>query len=769
MGGTELNKKFKISISGIVQGVGFRPFIYNLAQRHNLKGYVFNNSQGVEIHLQCHEESLQNFIHDINSKNPPRSKIKKINTAQYFSPGAYTDFSIRFSKKKDSISAEISPDLDICPDCLQELFDKTNRRYLYPFINCTNCGPRFTITKNIPYDRQYTTMHDFKMCESCRQEYENPANRRFHAQPNGCYACGPKIELLNNKHEKLFIGGNSNEVKKICEFIATQLKSGRIVAIKGIGGFHFACDALNETAVKNLRARKYREDKPFALMFPEMASIRRYCEVSIHEEKLLTDYQHPIVLLKNKIKVANSVAPGNNYLGCMLPYTPIHHLLMYFFPNPLVMTSGNVSDEPVKYLNDDALNHLSNIADFFLLNDRDIHIRCDDSVVRSYNKQSYFIRRSRGYTPMDLNINYSFSRNILACGGQQKNVFAFSKQDKIFLSHHIGDLKNYSVLKSFEKGIEHFKNIFEISPEIIAIDKHPDYLSHIFGKEYATQHELPTIEIQHHHAHAAACMAEHELNEKVIALVLDGTGYGDNGNIWGGECLVCDYNQAERIAHFREVKMPGGEFAIKNIAAMGLAYLFEIFGDEIDQLSLPFLKKIKERGIIIEMLQKNLNSPITTSCGRLFDGIAAICGFRDFVNYEGQAAVEFEQAIANRTKAYYNFSITNNNIIDWEPAIREIILDVNNKVSHSIISEKFHRGLVKIFLQLLIKIRQNYNINKIVLSGGVFMNLFLLKNLEFQLINHNFGVYTHKKVPANDGGIALGQLFIADHKFNQNS
>ena len=767
MGGKKQNS-IKISISGIVQGVGFRPFVFNLATKKQLKGYVLNNSQGVEIILQCDESQVENFIEILTATAPPRSKIKDIKVEQSNNDKIYSDFSIRFSQQNNIISTEISPDLDVCPDCLRELFDKSNPRYLYPFINCTNCGPRFTITQNIPYDRKNTTMSSFNMCDFCQSEYNEPINRRFHAQPNGCHQCGPKLELMTNQSEQIFIGNDSITVEQIFDFITKKLQQGYIFAIKGIGGFHLVCDALNEKAVQTLRKRKYREDKPFAVMFSSTNEIKKYCNVTENEKELLEDFQHPIVLLKKHTDVAQSVAPGNHYLGCMLPYSPVHHILMHFYQSPLVMTSGNISDEPVKHKNIDALENLSEIADYFLMNNRDINIRCDDSVVRSYNNQPYFIRRSRGYTPTDLEIDHSFSTQILACGAEQKNVFALAKNDKIFMSHHIGDLKNYSVLQAFQQGINHFQNIFDIAPKLVAIDKHPDYLNHIFGKEYASEHNIPFIEVQHHHAHAASCMAENELDEKVIALVLDGTGYGDDAKIWGGECLVCDYHRYERVGHFREAKMPGGDFAIKNISAMGLAYLYEIFGSGVHNIELPFIEKIKNKNLTFEMLEKNINTPVTTSCGRLFDGIAAICGFREFVNYEGQAAIEFEQAIDENCTDLYNFTIKKNNIIDWEPMIKEMIEDIHQQIPISVISAKFHLGLVNIFVQLLEKIRQEHQINKIVLSGGVFMNLFLLKNLEFQLLNHNFEVYTHKKVPANDGGIALGQLFIADH-FYKNS
>ncbi|MFP4546928.1 MAG: carbamoyltransferase HypF [Fidelibacterota bacterium] len=769
MGGTGNYQTNLIKVYGIVQGVGFRPFVYKLARELKLPGYVLNDSEGVKIHLQCNAASVKKFLDKLQSETPPRSRITNITTEQYTHDQSFHNFSIHFSDDTNSKTAQVSPDLDVCEDCYNELFDKSDRRYLYPFINCTNCGPRFTITQDIPYDRKNTTMKPFIMCASCQAEYDDPVNRRFHAQPNGCHDCGPQLQLVDNTGKNLIAGSDMTEVDHIFNKITNFIANGEIIAIKGIGGFHLACDALNETAVRTLRMRKYREDNPFAVMFSNIEQIETWCEISDHEKQLLTDVQHPIVLLKIKQRVAESVAPGNHFLGCLLPYSPVHHLLMNYCDRPLVMTSGNKSDEPVKYDNQIALDQLGGIADYFLLNNRDINIRCDDSVIRSYKNAPYAIRRSRGYVPADLQLDYSFSKAILACGAEQKNVFALAKNQQVYLSHHIGDLKNYAVLKAFETGIDHFQNIFEIGPVIIAVDKHPDYLSTHYGIETAQSQGINLVRVQHHHAHAAACMAENQLNEPVLALILDGTGYGNDETIWGGECLLCDYKQSQRIGHLRQVKMPGGDRAVRNIGAMGLAYLYKTFGEETRSLDLPFLSRIEDKELVLQMLKKGINSPVTSSCGRLFDGFAAIAGFRARVNYEGQAAIEFEQQIDSVTDATYNFNITANDecdILDWEPAIRELIVDIHTRKSFAEISEKFHNGLTAALYKLLKRARKKYKINKVVLSGGVFMNLFLLKNLENKLLNDNFKVYTHKKVPANDGGIALGQLFIADHQIN---
>ncbi len=770
MGGTKNYRTNLIKVLGIVQGVGFRPFVYKLARELKLPGYVLNDSEGVKIHLQCDDSSLRDFLQKLQAEAPPRSHITTIITEKISSDRSFDDFSIQFSDGSNAKTAQVSPDLDVCEDCHDELFDRSDRRYLYPFINCTNCGPRFTITRDIPYDRKNTTMHPFKMCDTCQAEYDDPENRRFHAQPNGCHECGPRLQLVNNSGKEIMAGTGPEIVHRIFSEISDHIDNGKIMAVKGIGGFHLACDALNETAVRTLRARKYREDKPFAVMFSNIEQIAGWCEINDHEKQLLTDVQHPIVLLKIKNPVAESVAPGNHYLGCMLPYSPVHNLLLTYCDRPLVMTSGNKSDEPVKYDNQVALDQLGGIADYFLLNNRDINIRCDDPVIRSYKNAPYPIRRSRGYVPADLELDYSFSEEILACGAEQKNVFALAKNQQVYLSHHIGDLKNYAVLKAFEAGIEHFQTIFEINPEIIVVDKHPDYLSKHYGIGMSQSQGMRLVKVQHHHAHAAACMAENQLNEPVLALVLDGTGYGDDGTIWGGELLRCDYKQSQRIGHLRQVKMPGGDRAVRNIGAMGLAYLYEIFGEETRSLDLPFLARIEDKDLVLQMLKREINSPVTSSCGRLFDGFAAIAGFRHRVNYEGQAAIEFEQQIGSDTDADYNFNINANgecDILDWEPAIRGLIFDIHKGSNFTEISEKFHNGLTKALYKLLKRARKKYKINKVVLCGGVFMNLFLLKNLENKLLNDNFKVYTHRKVPANDGGIALGQLFIADHLINK--
>jgi len=772
----------KISITGIVQGVGFRPHVYKLAVSNRLNGFVLNDTTGVTIEIQGSEEEVLRFERELKHNPPIRSRIDTFNISIKDSSELFNYFSIKESKSSDEKIAQISPDLDICKDCLRELFNPNDRRYLYPFINCTNCGPRFTIIKDVPYDRPLTTMEIFKMCEVCQKEYDDPMNRRFHAQPNACSVCGPKVYLCDNHDKEILIGGTSDENEILFKKVSELLKEGKIIAVKGIGGFHLACDALNEEAVSTLRKRKFREDKPFALMFHDIKSVGLFCEISKQEKTLLESVAHPVVLLrkrKNK-DVAHSVAPNNHYLGAMVPYSPIHHLLFHFFSNPLVMTSGNVSDEPIVFKNSEAFEYLSKIADFFLLHDRDINIRCDDSVYRIWSGLEYPVRRSRGYVPDSIRLEWEFSEPVLACGPEQKNTFALAKGNRIYLSHHIGDMENYEVLRSLEKGVIHFKKIFDIEPTIVAYDLHPDYLSTKYAQEYPdfteSGEKVIKVGIQHHHAHAVSCMVENGINRPVIAVTLDGTGYGEDGTIWGGEILLTEYHRFKRLGYFETAQMPGGEAAIDNPWQMAVSYLYEIYNENLFEIDLPFLNSIahSEKDIVLGLLKTGFNSPMTSSCGRLFDGVAAIVGVRNHVNYEGQAAVEFEQYISQKSSfrkdksdIAYDFYLMNNSegfIIEWESMIKQAVEDVKNRVSLSYISIKFHNGLAKILCEAVERSREMTEINEVVLSGGVFMNIYLLTRLHNLLENSGFTVYTHRQVPANDGGIALGQAVIASAK-----
>jgi len=764
----------KIIINGIVQGVGFRPFVYNLARQYQLTGWVRNNSHGVEIVAQGEPIQLARFAEIIQNSPPPRCRIERFEVTQFITAEKYLEFKIGESQNEQMKSVQISPDLDVCPDCRREMFDSSNRRYLYPFINCTNCGPRFTIIKDVPYDRPLTTMHEFKMCPECQCEYNDPSNRRFHAQPNACPVCGPRLQLLDNASRELLTGGSADANRAVFEKVAELLCDGRIIAVKGIGGFHLACDARNEAAVTSLRQRKFREDKPFAVMFPSLTDIAIYCKYSRKEARLLNSVPHPIVLLQKLPgrDVASAVAPGNHCLGCFLPYSPLHYLLMRFFPYPLVLTSGNVSDEPIAYRNDDALARLNRIADYFLIHNRKIHIRCDDSVYRIWNNKTYPLRRSRGFVPSALPYKNGFICPILACGPEQKNTFALAQSNHIYLSQHIGDLVNFEVLQSLKNGINHFKNIFAIEPEIVAYDLHPDYLSTKFALEYPDEtpdgRKVIKIGVQHHHAHAVACLAENNGAEPAIGIILDGTGYGTDGIICGGEILKVEMHRFERLGHLRPARLPGGSAAIKYPWQMAISYLYDTLGSEITIPKFPFLENIppQQIGIVNDMLKSGFNAPLTTSGGRLFDGVAALAGLRNRVNYEGQAAVEFEQCIASEDyRSAYDFEIeTGNNsfVIDWRVMIEQVIEDVKNQTGIELIAIKFHNGLANILLQAALKSREMTGFNTVALSGGVFMNIYLLTRLSQLLNEHNFKVCTHHLVPCNDGGIALGQAVIAN-------
>jgi len=768
----QLLKRYTITITGIVQGVGFRPFIYQLAQRHGLQGWVCNDAEGVQIEVQGRAAALQQFITAIRREAPPKSRIDSLDPRSLPLQPELTTFHIAGSKDGQSRTAQVSPDLDVCNDCLRELFDPQDRRYLYPFINCTNCGPRFSIIADIPYDRPATTMAEFKMCERCRAEYENPMDRRFHAQPNACPDCGPRVELCQPNGELILRGGSADENQQIFKRIGSLLEEGKILAVKGLGGFHLACDARNDPAVQRLRKRKFREDKPFAVMFPDLDAVKVCCRVSPHEQQLISAGEKPIVLLHKRedCQLAEAVAPGNHYLGAMLPYTPLHALLMHFYPAPLVMTSGNVSDEPIVTTNGDALERLHKIADVFLLHNRKIFRRCDDSVVRIWQEREYPIRRSRGYAPRAIRLERGASETILACGPEQKNSFGFMIQDRVYLSQHIGDMENYQTLHSFETEIERYKRLFAVEPGVVAYDLHPDYLSTKYALHYPQKNRygetIRKIGVQHHHAHAAACMAENGLDHPVLAITLDGTGYGSDGTIWGGEILLAEYRSFRRLGCLRPVAMPGGAAAIRNPWQMAYSYLHTVFGAQTDRLKLPFLEAIPDSqdSMVAGLLALN-PQPLTSSCGRLFDAFAAIAGVRNRVNYEGQAAVEFEQRIpSSQAGEGYPFRLvdgTETFQMDWREAIQTVVSNVKAGVGIGEIAYRFHEGLAQILAAATIHAAEMTNIQEVVCSGGVFMNQFLLSRLDKLLENAGFSVYTHREVPANDGGVALGQAVIA--------
>ncbi len=749
--------RVQLQVRGIVQGVGFRPYIFSLAMRRALKGQVLNNNTGVLIDVEGDDRDIEQFINEIALNPPPLAQIESIRRHDISATANYQDFRIVESTVNGERFTPISADIATCADCLTELFDPADRRYRYPFINCTNCGPRFTIIEDIPYDRQQTTMRDFAMCAECRAEYENPLDRRFHAEPTACPECGPQLSLRDC--------GLENDRVSLIHQLQAAIHNGKIVAIKSIGGFHLACDALNGAAVERLRQRKYREDKPFALMAKSVAVIREYCLVSDAEETLLNSARRPVVLLERRVDAGlpTAVAPRRNTLGFMLPYTPLHHLIFEHLDRPLVMTSGNVSDEPICYEDEDAVRRLDSIADHFLLHDRRIHIRTDDSVARIAQGRELILRRARGYAPAPVRVGLKFVREILACGAELKNTFCLTRDNYAFVSQHIGDLKNLETLSSFQQGIEHYQRLFHLHPEIVAYDLHPEYLSTKYA--LARDENQTKIGVQHHHAHIASCMADNMIEGEVIGVAMDGLGFGTDGRMWGGEFFVADFTAAERIAHLAYMPMPGGAQAIREPWRMAASYLQRTFGDDFMHLKLPFVQNMDRKAwtTLRRMIATGTNSPETSSMGRLFDAVASLLGLRNTVNYEGQAAIELETIADRSCQQGYEFEIeAGGSIINAEAVIRRAVADLRDGLPPQTVSAKFHLGVVQLIVSIARNVRDERRLNRVALSGGVFQNLLLLENVCRRLKTDGFEVLTHSRVPTNDGGISLGQAVVAN-------
>ncbi len=761
----------RLDIDGVVQGVGFRPFLFVLAKKHHLTGRVSNTSNGVQVFIQGKPAQLAQFCDDIHNKSPLLASVTGIKSTDAETK-EYASFQIVKSVASNSRSTLISPDVTICEDCLTELFNPADRRYGYPFINCTNCGPRYTIIEDIPYDRPKTSMKQFTMCETCQKEYENPLNRRFHAQPNACPDCGPGVFLTDNKGHQI-----ESDPDLAIECAAKYLKQGRIIAVKGLGGFHLACDASSATAVAALREKKNRPHKPFALMARSSSGLFDYVHINDEEKKLLNSYQRPIVLLKKKGKanpsedfqcedhesagITPGVSPLNQCLGIMLPYTPLHYLLLKKGPNILVMTSGNRSGEPLSIDNQDAMGAFSHIADYFLLHNRDIYFRADDSIARIQENKSRFIRRSRGYAPLPVFYKKKLPP-ILACGAGLKNTVCLTRGNYLFLSQHIGDLENVKIHKFYENSINHLKRILDIEPELIVHDLHPGYMS----TQYATSFEsTETIGVQHHHAHAVACMAENDLDEPVIAVTLDGTGFGTDGHVWGGEILLSHLASFQRKAHLSYIGMPGGDKAVFEPWRMATSVLFEAFGDDFLNLDIDFLKQIEPDKVafIVQMIKKGLNTPKTSSAGRLFDALSSLLCVRHRISHESQAAMELE-AVSDKTCPHdgYDFDfIEKTDSADFEisllPGVRQIVDAIKTKIPVSVISAGFHQTLINAFTTAAEKVSCETKIKKIVLSGGVFNNDIIFSGMIRALEEKGLTVYTHSKVPTGDGGISFGQ------------
>jgi hydrogenase maturation protein HypF len=754
-------RHLRIEVRGIVQGVGFRPFVYRIAHEHGINGTVSNNPLGVDITASGEGDQIYLFLKDLKDEAPPAAVVEKVSvfTIEPFEAGA---FRIVPSTRQGEKHVLISPDLATCDDCASELFDESDRRYRYPFINCTNCGPRFTIISDTPYDRPNTSMAKFPMCPECRREYDDPADRRFHAQPNACPVCGPRVWLVDADGSPV-TGDAVSET-------ASLLKEGRIVALKGLGGFHLACDATSDEAVSRLRERKNRYGKPLAVMVRDIASARRYCSVDEPAEELLRSTGRPIVLLREHEDSALSrdVATGLSNQGLFLPYTPLHHLVLAEAEMPLVMTSGNVSSEPIAKDNDEALRRLSSIADYFLLHDRDILVRYDDSVSRVFRGAEYPLRRARGYAPYPVRVTPPAPVEVLAVGAELKNTFCLLRGEEAFLSQHIGDMETSSEMEHFEEALASIKRLFALEPKVVAHDLHPDYMTTQMAREMG----MPAVGVQHHHAHIASCMAENRIEGPVLGVAWDGTGYGEDGTVWGGEFLLCDGSEYRRLAHLHQYPMPGADACIYKLYRMVMGILSELYADPdeaLERLRRRFDIEDDEAESLAFQLKNKINSPLTSSAGRLFDAAAALSGLRVEAVYDGQAASELESC-ARIVREYYNFRIDRSAlpwIVDTRQVFRELMVDVDSGNTAPDVAGKFHATMALAIVETLEALRDETGINRVALSGGVFQNELLTGWVIEGLKASGFQPHIHRRVPCNDGGVSLGQAVIAANKYNR--
>lgn len=779
--GKTLIRRRKHTIRGVVQGVGFRPFVYRLAQDHGLTGWVRNTPAGVEIEVQGGAQQLDSFDAALRGKLPPLAQLTS--HSQINIPTGNDSSFLILPSGPGVADIQIAPDSAICPDCLQELFNPADRRYRYPFITCTNCGPRYSIITGIPYDRPNTTMAGFPLCRDCLNEYLDPLDRRFHAQPIACHVCGPQVSLRAANGESI-----AERDAAVMQAIKL-LKSGAIVAIKGIGGYHLAVDACNHDAVERLRGRKKRDEKPFAVMAPSIEVVRELTLISEMEERLLCSPEAPIVIVRKQrdTPLSELIAPHNDWLGLMLPYAPLHHLLFHgsgvrskrkgeftdLHPSPLktptftalVMTSGNISDEPVAFEDDDALQRLAGIADYFLLHDRPIHIRSDDSVTRVFQGRQLFYRRARGYAPRAVMLPFAV-RPLLATGAELKSAVCLASGTRAVPSQHIGDLQNRSTLDSFSQTVTHLSGILEIKPELVACDLHPDYLSSRFAEDRG----LPLVRVQHHHAHLASCMAENGVEGEAIGIIFDGTGYGPDGTVWGGEFLVGGYGGYRRAGHFRPVPLPGGDAAVREPWRMAMAYLRQALGEAAFSVDHPVTRVLpeKEMALFARMMERGINSPLTSSCGRLFDAVSALLGLRHTVSYDGQGAIELE-GLAEGAEAdegeNYPYSIAHHEEapfqLDFTPMLAEILTDIDAGIQGAVIAHRFHRSVAAAATDACLHVSAATGLERVILSGGVFQNRLLTEMIYTSLTGKGLNVFTHRLVSPNDGGIALGQAAIA--------
>ncbi|MBO1062572.1 MAG: carbamoyltransferase HypF [Aphanizomenon flos-aquae CP01] len=774
----------EIRVCGIVQGVGFRPTVYRLANMLGLKGEVFNDGKGVLIRVSGSEEIITDFVNKLYQECPPLARINEVVRGLYWGEFNFDDFVISPSVN-GVIKTQVSPDAASCPQCQREIFDPFSRYFRYPFTNCTHCGPRLTIIRAIPYDRNNTSMANFPMCKQCEREYEDVENRRFHAQPVACFVCGPRawLERADGKPMISDMFSMLDDVDAVC----TLLQKGEIIAIKGLGGFHLACDATLQNAVQKLRNRKHRYHKPLALMARDINIISEYCYINDLEKQLLTSSAAPIVLLKIKdnSKLASDLAPGQNTLGFMLPYTPLHHLILKRMKVPIVLTSANISDSPQCINNEEAKDKLSKIADYFLLHNRDIVNRVDDSVVRVMDNKIQTLRRARGYAPAPIILPPGFEKipPILAMGSELKNTFCLLREGEAILSQHLGDLENASVFNAYQETLNLYLNLFQHKPEIIAIDKHPEYLSSKLGKQLATVNHIKLAEIQHHHAHIAACMAENQISldtKPILGIAFDGLGYGEDDTLWGGEFLLADYQSFQRLATFKPMPMIGGKQAIyqpwrNTYSQLINAFSWQEIPEQYRDLAIIKFLEHKNPKLLNQIIEKGINSPLTSSVGRLFDAVAAAIGIcPEQCSYEGQAAIEMEAIadtnILNNDKETLNYSFkleksANIYYIDTSPTWREILNDIKQHISSSEIAAKFHQSLAITTVKIVKQLKQENQFNQVVLTGGVFQNQILLQQVKMQLEKLEINVLTHSIVPTNDGGLSLGQSVIAAAKY----
>ncbi|KKY02162.1 hypothetical protein VN21_04715 [Paraclostridium benzoelyticum] len=757
----------KILVKGIVQGVGFRPFVYNLALENNLNGNVKNTCDGVSINIEGKKESINIFLYNLKKRHPKLAKIEEV-TIESKEIKNYENFEIINSDVDENGITVISPDIAICNDCIEDINNPNDkRRYKYPFANCTNCGPRFSIIKKLPYDRNNTSMKNFEMCKPCYEEYQNPTDRRFHAQPTCCKECGPNLYLLDSSGREIILKGNlKNQTEMIIKKSKDLLKDGKIMAIKGIGGFHLVCNARDSKAIDTLRKRKNRKTKPLAIMMRDIGVVNKYCKINNKEKEILLGDKKPILILNKKSNnLPNNISYQNHTLGVMLPYTPLHILLFDNDLDILIMTSANISGLPITYKNADVLNSLKNIADYFLLHDRDINIPIDDSIVKVIMHEERVIRAGRGYSPMTFKKN---TTNILALGSEFKNTFTISKDSHIFMSQYMGNMNSIQALDNYKMNVNHLKQLYDIKINRIVYDKHPNF----WHKDYINEFRCEKIGVYHHHAHIASCMFENNIEDKVIGIAFDGSGYGEDKNIWGGEFLICDYKTFKRVGHLKYMQMPGGDNATKEPWKMAISLINQL---DLKDFNFNILNNMKDKDykFILSMLNNNINCTLTSSMGRLFDGISAILGFTNKITFEGEACIELENLAKQSiyTKEYYKFEIHCINqifVINTDSIINGILQDMQKHVSKSVISMKFHNTVTEFSYIICTKLRELYNINKVALSGGVFQNDIILANLYKKLRAQKFEVLTHKLLPCNDSSISIGQLIVANNRGEEN-